>query len=650
MIAKKKTYNKVFVYILFVLIALSFSSFVLLKPDYHADATFWTDANNYDTNFEGSGTSDEPYLISTNKQLAGMAYFINHSAYNGAYASKIYKVTNNINLEQHDWVPIGTAANQFKGVFDGNGLVISGIQIRQSASGLGLFGYATGATFRNIKISGLYNPGVSSYVGGLVGSGTNLTIEKVINSVIINTTGNYVGGIAGNLGGTSTVKVSYNNATISGGIYVGGLVGYLNGSINDTFNLKAITGKSTVGGLVGYIYASETEYHNSKNYNLGNISSSYGALGGIAGTIIGRNYPPYGAFLSYSFNKGNVTALVVTGETQNEINGGLVGSIQNVSIVNSYNEGDVTANNTNGYTGGIVASMSTSTLTNVSNSGHIKKGAPGNKDSIIGGIVGRAQGNSTNSSLIGNAFNSGKIEGTNRTGGIVGFSFTYVAVLYSGNTGEVIGGERVGGIYGEGGTVFESYNTGSITGTLNVGGIVGLYNENIVSNYVSQNYNSGTIKGGENRGGIVGYMDHSSYSVRDNYNVGIISTQTTSKYVGAIVGRNYYDRGNVSNNYFLSGTSTPNRALGTSNSNGTNSSNGTSYEKTSSQMTGTSLLSSINPEWKNAFVSGGSGSYPILKDARYQAVTVTLTSLSSAVWGVDSNINNGDPYFKDFYW
>jgi hypothetical protein len=105
--------------------------------------------------FDGNGTIDDPYLISTPQQLAQLAYNVNQD---NNYQGEYIKVTANIDLAGLNWVPIGTSATEeFRGNFDGNNKVISNLSIGSAetpndAAELGLFGYLSNAKIHNVII------------------------------------------------------------------------------------------------------------------------------------------------------------------------------------------------------------------------------------------------------------------------------------------------------------------------------------------------------------------------------------------------------------------------------------------------------------------------------------------------------------------
>jgi len=114
----------------------------------------------------GSGTEGNPYLISTASHLAQFAYNVNAGT-DLHYIGKHFKLTDNIDLSNHYWVPIGTESNTFNGYFDGNGKNISNMTIGSSETPItnpgvyGLFG-ATGVIGAVIKDLGVTNISITA--------------------------------------------------------------------------------------------------------------------------------------------------------------------------------------------------------------------------------------------------------------------------------------------------------------------------------------------------------------------------------------------------------------------------------------------------------------------------------------------------------
>ncbi len=151
----------------------------------------------------GSGTEEDPYLIASFDDLKLFRDLVN----NGTYVNVYVVLTDNIDMEQEDWVSIGTSTHPFTGTFDGKGFTISNIWSYER----GLFGYTSKgnyvddglngrATIKNLTINGVevYNQSVSA-VGGLVGqTGQNTEISNVTVTGYISIYGyGYVGGLVG---------------------------------------------------------------------------------------------------------------------------------------------------------------------------------------------------------------------------------------------------------------------------------------------------------------------------------------------------------------------------------------------------------------------------------------------------------------------
>ena len=196
-----------------------------------------------------------------------------------------------------NWNPI----SNFKGIFDGNGHTIT-FNIDESTGPipsvqfLGLFGYCTNATIKNLNVEGnislttggsLFNPNV--YIGGIVASSTNSTLYNVhfsgnINIKTNNDNSSWVGGLIGKSDNTE-ISLSSNSATITtvvnsiiGVTKTGGLCGEFSGNIENCYNLGNVTSTAIsespyAGGLVGYNKGSI-----SKSYNAGTVKSEGSGL------------------------------------------------------------------------------------------------------------------------------------------------------------------------------------------------------------------------------------------------------------------------------------------------------------------------------------------------------------------------------------
>lgn len=176
-----------------------------------------------------------------------------------------YILMNDIDLSGiANWTPIGTEADSFKGIFDGNGFVIKNLTIDSNSENVGLFGHTTLATIKNV---GLENVNIKAgagtsesqiNVGAFVGTATSTTLSNVyvtgtIAGVNTDTNDIYAGGLVGNLNVYSSIINSYSKADVSGSTS-GGLVGEAQGhtSISKSYADGNVHGYLTAGGARRY--------------------------------------------------------------------------------------------------------------------------------------------------------------------------------------------------------------------------------------------------------------------------------------------------------------------------------------------------------------------------------------------------------------
>ena len=80
--------------------------------------------------FEGSGTSRDPYQIKTVEDLILMMNYVNNGTYNPngiKYKDSFFILMNDLELNEKFWTPIGTDSNAFNGYFNFNKHNISGV-------------------------------------------------------------------------------------------------------------------------------------------------------------------------------------------------------------------------------------------------------------------------------------------------------------------------------------------------------------------------------------------------------------------------------------------------------------------------------------------------------------------------------------------
>jgi hypothetical protein len=293
--------------------------------------------------FSGSGTSQSPYLIASEKELAALACLVNKADQTYNSYGKEYKLSANLNLVswqtwsssenpvsasqlnwksiygssssvgQGGWVPIGTASTPFLGNFDGDGKVISNLKIdrqestsdiAQGAAGLFSFIQGQSAATRNVlKNIGINGVSIKNYygAGGLVGQLKSTDIQN-----------SYVLGIADSVIQGCLTSSSEQNCT-SG--YAGGLAGQvtqgsiISSSFASVAQIKAI---DNVGGLAGVLQASKI----SNSYSSGGLITAKGNAGqiaemGKAGGLVGFLVQGTGTYtnsITSSYSSNNVLA------------------------------------------------------------------------------------------------------------------------------------------------------------------------------------------------------------------------------------------------------------------------------------------------------------------------------------------------------
>ncbi|UKS27101.1 S-layer homology domain-containing protein [Paenibacillus sp. HWE-109] len=268
------------------------------------------------------------FVIQTEADLAGLAGIVNGTITGMEpfdFKGREIDLTAPIRLQSNQWVPIGNKEQTaFEGLFRGNQLLISGLQVTAN-SYAGLFGViGQYATVQDMKIEPIsvegnqyvgalagYNKGIvtqiqvtlpkqakvanGTFVGGLAGVNAGSIAQASVQGSMIGN-GTALGGIAGNnLSAASiTQSFSYSDLWVSSGApHAGGIAGENHGMIADSYNSGTVTASgmtlSRAGGIVGYGPEGSIE----DSMNSGQISANVnGALakgqtffGGIAGQL-----------------------------------------------------------------------------------------------------------------------------------------------------------------------------------------------------------------------------------------------------------------------------------------------------------------------------------------------------------------------------
>ena len=289
---------------------------------------------------KGDGKKDSPYIITKAEELAWFRDQVNSG--NSFICAKIsddvevidmstvcHAEDKSQNLKELSWKPIGKNdyGYQYWGTFDGNGKTITNLYINASQNNVGLFGYTSEGTIKNLtfEYANVTNTGV--FTGILVGYATGYANTSKLQNIKISNTcqmkgGKETGGIAGEL--------SYANAY-------------------NCVNYATVQGNNRVGGLFGYCYNEKSSITTCANH--GNVTATSTDAGGLVGNFASgtiQDCANYGDVKGTEHVAG-MAGYVSNGKIQNVFNYG------NISATNSTDAGMAFGNSYNGTTEGMVA-------------------------------------------------------------------------------------------------------------------------------------------------------------------------------------------------------------------------------------------------------------------------------------------------------
>ena len=198
-----------------------------------------------ETYFAGSGTKEEPYLVSDLDTLRVMRNYVNAGNGENVYftqtadidMSPVYNSTDN-----YSWTPIGTKDKPFKGVYSGGNHTIKGIYIDTNTDCQGLFGYSEG-TIMNL---GLVDGSIKGdeYVGAVCGDNNGI-IQNCYNTCTVSGT-NYVGGVCGTNQKTLVNCYDIGTGTCTNSS-AGGVCGANTGKVSNCYSLGDTEKEQTNG-------------------------------------------------------------------------------------------------------------------------------------------------------------------------------------------------------------------------------------------------------------------------------------------------------------------------------------------------------------------------------------------------------------------
>ena len=287
---------------------------------YSAEATEYYGLVSSEFIVDGEGTENNPYIINNLHELEAFRDAVNAG---NNFSGKVFKLKSNIDLNPtraiNYWEPIGTQANPFEGTFDGGDNTISNLVV-EGENNVGLFGYATSATIKNVKLENVNVKGTDC-VGAIAGQvySTSLIDNCHVSGLIQVEGQTNVGGIVGKyytkvkncsvIGDdvdTSYVKGTYVASDLEGDNIAGimGHGGEDNRFENNTVKNITISGTRKVAGIVGVtdmntqvkncvvedvniVTTATVEYANSKKNTMSNgtLVGSYTTGNNTTGTV-----------------------------------------------------------------------------------------------------------------------------------------------------------------------------------------------------------------------------------------------------------------------------------------------------------------------------------------------------------------------------
>ncbi|MFI3262343.1 MAG: hypothetical protein R3Y26_05490 [Rikenellaceae bacterium] len=507
----------------------------------------------------GIGTEGDPYQISTSDELRLFSGNVNMGL---GYSGEYFAMTQDIDLggESNEFAAIGNSTNKFQGTFDGCGYEVSGLYINNSSVYQGLFGYTSGATIKNVGVSG--DVISSSYIGGIVGRAYSSAVVNCYytGSVSSSATDSYVGGVVGFVSSTTFVVNCYNTGSVNGNRYVGGIVGYTSGEnavVTNCYNIGSVSSSSSsnsCGAVVGYQSTGTVSncYWDSSIYTGDGIGSGSGTnIVGMStsymqsdyfvsvlnnGSVVYNSTTPAVEACAWEQVSGDYPILDCDNTSEASWLGNGTGTEGDPYQISTSDELRLFSGNVNmglGYSGEYFAMTQ-----------DIDLGGESNEFIAIGNSTNKFQGTFDG---CGYEVSGLYINNSDSYQGLFGY-ISGATIKNVGVSGDVISSSYIGGIAGRAysSTVVNCYYAGSVSSsdTTNsyIGGIVGYVSS---TTFVVNCYNTGNVNGNRYVGGIVGYTSGSYAIVTNCYSVGAVSG---SSYTGGVVG--YRSSGTISNCYW----------------------------------------------------------------------------------------------------
>lgn len=335
----------------------------------------------------GSGTEEDPYLITTPRELQSIQ--VDPNSY--------YRLGQDIDASETSNWNSGkgfTPIQDFSGTFVGQDNTISNLTIHRSSSdNIGLFSVTNEAKIEGVTFEGVSIQG-NNYVGVVAGKMQSSEISNVQVSGEVNGNDN-VGGIAGLTNPTTVSNVTVTGMEVVGNSNsVGGISGVHQGQISgSTIEETTVRGDMTVGGIAGQT---------------------------IEGAVISDVQLPESVDVIGTENVGGATGQLS----------------DSGRIVRISSKAQVSASTNVGGLVGIMNSENTEVIVSKF-TGQVEG------EEVVGGAVGMSQAGSIN-----NVYTRGSVDGSMNVGGLSGMQESGTTIVHSYTRADVSGAEKEGAIVG----------------------------------------------------------------------------------------------------------------------------------------------------------------------------------------------------------
>lgn len=239
--------------------------------------------------------------IDSKEDLAWLISFIN--GYNGSqpHPDITAVLTADVDMGEHEWVPIGTGATPFKGSFNGQGHTISNLRNTTEYVNPGMFGIVNGGLVKNTFVASsdfVTRPGSEGYYGIIADTlinGGKVIYSEAIGALKSSDSQARLGGIVGLVSGSASETHSCISIADLEGYEMGGLVCKNEGSVANSLSypkfMHSGTASDNIGGLVANNSGTATNCYLRRDRGNSIVGANYHALT-ATGTAATDSYGP----------------------------------------------------------------------------------------------------------------------------------------------------------------------------------------------------------------------------------------------------------------------------------------------------------------------------------------------------------------------